>query len=133
MAISQAEVPAMRLGARTRELMTTLGNTIKWQLASTAIHGVSGAINEATSYIKKFDEALTEIRMVSKLNDIELLSFVEDTRQIAKEVNATALEIAQGSAIFFQQGLPVEEVEARMAITAKMAHVTGTSVENVSS
>jgi hypothetical protein len=32
--------------------------------------------------------------MVSKLNDTELLSFVEDTRQIAKEVNATALEIA---------------------------------------
>jgi hypothetical protein len=43
--------------------------------------------------------------MVSSLTSNELLNFVENTHKIAKEVNATALEVAQGATIFFQQGL----------------------------
>ena len=133
MAISQAEAPMYRLSAKTRDLLTTLGNTAKWQIASSAIHGITGAISESIQYIEKFDRALTDIRMVSDLNNDQMLKFVQNTREIAKEVNATSLEIAQGSTIFFQQGLDAQQVEERIAVTTKMANVTGETTEKVSS
>ena len=51
-AISQAEVPMYRLSAKTKEFMTTLGNTAKWQIASCAIHGITGALSESIRYIE---------------------------------------------------------------------------------
>lgn len=133
MAISQAEAPMFRLSAKTRDLLNTLGNTAKWQIASTAIHGITGAISESIQYVEKFDRALTDIKMVSDLNNEQLLKFTQNTHKIAKEVNATALEVAQGSTIFFQQGLSEEQVTERIAITTKMANITGETTETVAS
>lgn len=133
MAISQAEAPLYRFSAATRSLFKTFGNTLKWQLASSAIHGITGAISESISYIEKFDKALTDIKIVSTLNDKELISFAETARKIAKDVNGTALDIAQGATIFFQQGLDAKDVEERVAIVQKMANITGETAETVSS
>jgi hypothetical protein len=36
-----------RLSAKTRDLLKTFGNTLKWQVASSAIHGITGAISES--------------------------------------------------------------------------------------
>jgi hypothetical protein len=38
-------------------------------VASTAIHGIAGAFSDTISYIEKFDKALTDIKIVSDLND----------------------------------------------------------------
>ena len=132
-AISQAEAPTIRMSASMRNLLTTLGNTAKWQVASSAIHGLTGAISESISYIEKFDRALTDIKMVSDLNNDQLLKYAENTRKIAKAVNATALEVAQGSTLYFQQGLSDAETEKRILVTQKLANVTGETAEKVTS
>ena len=132
-AISQAEAPTIRMSASMRNLLTTLGNTAKWQVASSAIHGLTGAISESISYIEKFDRALTDIKMVSDLNNDQLLKYAENTRKIAKAVNTTALEVAQGSTLYFQQGLSDAETEKRILVTQKLANVTGETAEKVTS
>lgn len=132
-AISQAEAPTMRMSASMKNLLTTLGNTVKWQIASSAIHGLTGAISESISYIEKFDKALTDIKIVSDLNNEQLLTYAQNTRRIAKELNATSLEIAQGSTLYFQQGLSEAEVEKRIKVTQKLANVTGETSATVTS
>ena len=132
-AIAQAETPLMHFGTKTKALLQTFSNTIKWQIASSAIQGFTSSIRDSIQYVEKFDKALTDIKIVSDLNNDSLLKFAKNTREIAKEVNGTALEIAQGSAIYFQQGLTEQQVTERIAITAKMAHVTGESTEKISS
>jgi hypothetical protein len=36
-----------RLSQKTREMFKTFANTAKWQLASTAIHGITSAVSES--------------------------------------------------------------------------------------
>jgi hypothetical protein len=53
---------------------------VKWQAASSLIHGVTGSFNEAIRHIEKFDKALTDIKVVSDIDDSALTRFVEKTR-----------------------------------------------------
>jgi len=43
-AITKSEVPMNRMKGLLGEFGTVLGNTIKWQAASSAIHGMMGSI-----------------------------------------------------------------------------------------
>jgi hypothetical protein len=49
------------LSARLKGFGSTLVNTIKWQAASSLIHGVTGALSGAISHAEKLNEALTNI------------------------------------------------------------------------
>ena len=44
--------------------MDTLGNTVRWQLTSSAIHGVMSAFSDTISYAKELDTSLNNIRIV---------------------------------------------------------------------
>ena len=133
MAISQAEAPMFRIGVKTKALFQTFANTAKWQLASTAIHGIASACSEGIGYIEDFNKALTDIRIVSDLNDKALANYAKNAQKLAKELNSTGLDIMKGSTIYFQQGLNEQEVAKRVEITTKMANVTGETAEDVSS
>ena len=63
--IAMAENPTIRVNARLREMGNVLKNTLKWQVASTLIHGFVSSIQKATSYVKELDSSLNSIRIVS--------------------------------------------------------------------
>lgn len=132
-AISQAEAPMLRFGAKTQELLTTFANTAKWKLAASAINGITSSISDGISYIERFDKALTDIKIVSDINNKDLAKFAKNTHAIAKEVNSTSLDVAKGATIYFQQGLDPADVEERVKITEKMANITGETSETISS
>jgi hypothetical protein len=46
-----AEKPLFNFNATMKSLGTTLLNSAKWQLASSAIHGIMGAAQKATGYV----------------------------------------------------------------------------------
>ena len=52
-AIAKSEVPVNRLKSALGEFGTVLSNTIKWQAASSAIHGMMGSIQHAFSYAQQ--------------------------------------------------------------------------------
>jgi hypothetical protein len=60
-AVAQADLSIKHTDSRLKNFGTTLMNTIKWQMASTMIHAVSGAFSNAVSHVEKLDKALNSI------------------------------------------------------------------------
>jgi hypothetical protein len=56
---------------------TTLMNTIKWQAASTLIHGVMSAFSSAVGHIEKLDSALNNIQIVTGKTSAEMAGFAK--------------------------------------------------------
>jgi len=48
-----------------QQMGTTLVNTIKWNIASSAINGFTQEVQSAFTYVKSLDAALTDIRIVT--------------------------------------------------------------------
>jgi hypothetical protein len=51
-----------------KEFGTTLANTARWQISSSILHGLQGAIQSAFYYAKDLDESLNNIRIVTGQN-----------------------------------------------------------------
>ena len=48
-----------------QQMGTTLVNTIKWNIASSAINSFTQGVQSAFTYVKSLDAALTDIRIVT--------------------------------------------------------------------
>ena len=131
-AIAQAEAPMMRVNQRLKDFGTTLLNTIKWQVASTMIHGVSGMLSAATQHAEELNTALNEIRIVTGKSSDDMAKFAMEASSAAKELSTTTTEYAKAALIFYQQGLEGSEVTDRADVVIKLAQVTGQSAQIVS-
>lgn len=114
------------------KMAQTLGNTIKWTIASTAVNSFTNSIQQAWGYTKALDSSLNDIRIVTSKSADEMANFAIQANNAAKELGATTTDYTNAALIYAQQGLSDEEVEARARITLKTANVTGQSTEEVS-
>ena len=130
--IARAEIPVQRLSKGVQSVLGTLGNTARWQLSSSFLHGIMGAVSGAVAYAKELDDSLTAIQVVTQKSNTEMANFAKSANAAAQALSTTTNRYAQASLIYFQQGLDAEEVEKRAAITVKMANVTGDTAETVS-
>jgi TP901 family phage tail tape measure protein len=110
----------------------TLGNTIKWSIASSAINMVTGEIKKAWGYTKKLDESLNDIRIVTGRSSDEMDRFAKQANRAAKSLGAATTDYTNASLIYYQQGLSDSDVKARTEATIKAANVTGQSAAEVS-
>ena len=131
-AVAHAELSVKKTNAALAAFGTTLMNTIKWQAASTLIHGVMSAFSSAVGHIEKLDSALNKIQVVTGKTSAEMAGFAKRAQALSKELSSTTEEYAKASLIFFQQGLGEEQVLKRTEATIKMAKVTGEAVQTVS-
>ena len=131
-AVSQAQVPMYQFSGAMKTFATTLLNTAKWQLASTAIHGVVGAIKSAIGYTKDLNAALNDIQIVTHAGEIQMSNFASKAAEAARALNTTTTEYAKAALIFYQQGLSGDAVLERTNTVIKLAQVTGQSAAMVS-
>lgn len=131
--ISNAEQPMVRVNNLFTELWTTMKNTLRWQITSSALHGLIGAWESAFGYAKGLDKSLNDIRIVSGLSADEMERFAEKANKSAQALSTTTKKYSDAALIFYQQGLGDKEVQERTDATIKMANVTGEAVEDVSS
>lgn len=131
-AISMAELSTKKANGALHNFGITLMNTIKWQAASSMIHGVMGAMSSAVGHIEKLDKALNSIQIVSNKSTIEMASFAKSAQEASRALSSTTAEYADAALIYFQQGLGEKEIAERTAATLKMAKVTGDAVSTVS-
>lgn len=131
-AVAHAELSVKKTNTALANFGVTLMNTIKWQAASTMIHGVMGAFSAAVGHIEKLDKALNNIQIVTGKTSAEMASFAKRAQELSKALSSTTEEYAKASLIYFQQGLGEKAVLDRTEATLKMAKVTGDSVEDVS-
>lgn len=114
------------------KMATTLGNTLKWNIASNAINGMTRSVEQAWGYVKSLDTSLNNISIVTGKSADQMADFAVKANDAAQALGKTTTDYTNAALIYAQQGLSDKEVEARTAITLKAANVTGQSTEAVS-
>ena len=130
--ITMADVPLKRSSKLLDELWTTMKNTARWQLTSSAMHGFMGAVQSAYGYAQDLNKSLNDIRIVTGASTDKMASFAQEANIAAKALSTTTTAYTNASLIFYQQGLSDSEVAARTEVTIKMANAAGASAEKVS-
>ena len=120
--IANAEVPMRRMNATLKQWGTTLKNTAKWEISSTIVHGVEGALSSAVGYVKSLNSSLNDIRIVTGYSADDMTRFAQQANKAAKELSTTTKAYADASLIYFQQGDAAETVAKKAAITTKAAN-----------
>jgi TP901 family phage tail tape measure protein len=132
-AIASADAPVARINKRMGEFLTTLKNTVKWQITSGLTHGLASSIQSAYNYAEDLNKSLNNIRIVSGESTEQMAAFAKQANEAARALSATTLAYTDASLIFYQQGLSGEEVTERTNAVIKMSNVTGESVADVAS
>jgi hypothetical protein len=91
-------------------MATTLGNTIKWNAASSVVNGLSRSVEQAWGYVKSLDTSLNNIRIVTGKSADEMQRFAEQANNAAKNLGATTTDYTNAALIYAQQGLSDKEV-----------------------
>lgn len=133
-AVSNANLSFNKANGLMSELWTTMKNTLRWQLTSSALHSFIGGLEQAYGYAQHLNKALTDIRIVAPEKSLgDMADFAKIANQQAKELSTSTLDYVNGALIYYQQGLSDLETQARTDVTMKMKNVTGDSAEDVSS
>lgn len=130
--VSKAQVPILNLNSTFSQLWTTMKNTMRWQLSSSAFHAVLGTIQSAWNYAQNLNESLTNIQIVTKQSDDQMIKFAESANKAAQSLSTTTTAYTNAALIYYQQGLNDKQVKERTDVTVKMANVTGQSAQQVS-
>ena len=131
-AMSQAEVPMVKINQSLKDFMDNLGRNAKWHIAQMAIQGVQGSIQNAVREAEQLNKALNDIRIVTGYDKTVMAQFAKEANKAAKELKTTTKEYAEASLIFYQQGLSAAEVAKRAETVIKMSQVTGDTARAVS-
>lgn len=113
-------------------MATTMANTVKWNIASSAMNILTGSVQKAYGYVKNLDSSLNDIRIVTGASADQMATFAEKANSAAKALGRTTTDYTKASLIYYQQGLSEADVEARTQTTLKAANVTGQSADAVS-
>lgn len=130
--IAAADQPIISLNARLQDFLTTVKNTVKWQISSSMIHSVMGALQGAYGYAQDLNRSLNDIRIVTGHNIDYMDKFADKANKAAKALSTSTLNYTDASLIYYQQGLSDKEVEDRTAVTIKMANAAGESADKIS-
>ena len=114
------------------KMATTLGNSIKWNVASSAINGVTRGIQQAWGFTKALDSSLNDIRIVTGKSADEMARFSVQANETAKNLGKTTTDFTNAALIYAQQGLGEEDVQQRARLTLMTANVTGQDAKDVS-
>ena len=131
--IAAAEIPMRRTNTLLNSMWTTMKNTARWQLSSSALHAFTGALHSAVGYAKDLNESLNNIRIVTSDSVEDMAKFAEQANKAAKTLGTTTTRYTNAALIYYQQGLSDSEVQERTNATVKMANVTGENAQDVSS
>lgn len=113
-------------------MATTMANTMKWGVASSALNNMTGAVQKAWSFTKQLDTSLNDIRIVTGKSADEMERFARTANTAARNLGKSTKDFTDASLIYYQQGLDDTESQRRAEITLKTANVTGQDTADVS-
>ena len=119
------KIPLKQTHKVLNEIATTLGNNLRWNIASGAINRLTGNIQEAYGYVKALDKSLNSIQIVTQKNADTMADFAVKANNAAKTLGTGTKDYTDAALTFYQQGLSDQEVAARTETTLKVANVTG--------
>lgn len=114
------------------DLFQTLSNTVRWNVASTAVNALAGQVSQAFGYVKNLDSSLNDIRIVTGESAEQMDEFARKANDAAIALGQQTTEYTNSSLIYYQQGLGDEEAQERARLTLMAANVTGQDAQDVS-
>lgn len=114
------------------KMAQTMGNTIKWGIASGAMNRFANSVSDAFNYVEKLDKSLNDIRIVTDKSAEDMERFAIQSNKAAQTLGASTRDYTEASLIYYQQGLGDEETNIRTQATLKAANVTGQTAAEVS-
>ena len=111
---------------------TTLMNSLKWNIASSAINSMSGAIERSFGYIKSLDSSLNDIRIVTGKSAEDMANFAVQANKAAAAIGQTTTAYTDAALIYYQQGLNEDQANTLAETTLKVANITGQATDTVS-
>jgi hypothetical protein len=76
-AVAMSEVPIIRVSDKMKELGNTLKNTLRWQISSSVLHGLMGAVQTAYGYAQDLNKSLNNIRIVTQQSTEQMAQFAQ--------------------------------------------------------
>ena len=110
----------------------TMGNTIRFGISSSVFNTMTGSLSNAYNYVKKLDKSLNDIRIVSGQTADQMERFAKQANAAAKNLGSTTLDYTNAALIYYQQGLPEDQIKERTDVTIKMANALGSDAQQVS-
>lgn len=123
LAMSNSQQKIFSLNGLAKQLFTTLGNTLRWQISSVALTSLYSGISKAVTFAKDLNKTLNDIRIVTGDSAEQMDRFTKSAGKMAKEVGSTTLEVAKANLIYRQQGDAAELSARKAEITTKAANV----------
>lgn len=114
------------------DLFQTLSNTVRWNVASTAVNALASQVSQAFGYVKNLDSSLNDIRIVTGESAEQMDEFARKANDAAIALGQQTTEYTNSSLIYYQQGLGDEEAQERARLTLMAANVTGQDAQDVS-
>ena len=130
--IMSAEVPLKQTNKLLNDFKTTLANTVKWQISSSMVNSLVGAMQHAYGYAQDLNKSLNDIRIVTGYSTDQMAKFAKEANNAARALSTTTTQYTDAALIYYQQGLAEKDIKARTDATIKMANVTGESAKAVS-
>ena len=97
-------------------MATTLANTVKWNVASSAVNSLSNSIQQAFGYVKALDTSLNDIRIVTNKTADDMEVFAEKANNAAQSLGKTTTDYTKASLIFYQQGIGTKIFKAKIIL-----------------
>ena len=114
---------------QTENIVTKLGqtfvNTIKWNIASSAINTFTSGVQNAFTYVQHLQKSLTNIRIVTGDSQQKMEEFAASANRAAQELGRSTMDYTKAALTFYQQGLNDEDVQARTEAVLKAQNITG--------
>jgi len=100
--------------------------TLEWTLATGAVFGTLQQLRKGVEYIKDLDKSMTAVQIVTGKTSDEIRQLSSEFNNLAKEMGATTIEVAEGSLEWFRQGKTAEEAQELVRaslIASKLANM----------
>ena len=117
----------------TSELESQVNGLLTRYLSLMAvIRGISSLIQNMVEYVSDYSNKMSEIQMITLKSNEEVAQLADKYRNIAKEMSASSLDIADAAIYFTRQGLRTEEIEDRLRNVTKYAKAANVEFKDAS-
>lgn len=106
-----------------KTLVDTLKNFIKFTLYYTVLQNMKNLVNQMLTTMKKLDKAFTDIQLVTGDTKEGTAQLAQEYNQLAKEMGATTLEVAEGAGEWLRQGKTTEETTELLKASMTLSKV----------
>lgn len=129
---AQADRNLISLNGHLKEMQRVMTQSIKFTAAQQIQQFVVNQIQEAIQWTRQLNDELTTIAIVSGKTAKQMEQVYQVVIDKSKELRVSAQDYAEAAQIFYQQGVPDDEVIRRSDITIKAAQAAGQSTQEMS-